>query len=65
MTCSPKQPRKQNPEAKPHPESPTITPERIKRPTQDQETSRISTAQNNRMLPGIAPSEKLHPSIPI
>ena len=38
MTHSPKQPRKRNPKAKPHPESPTMTPECIKSPTQDQET---------------------------
>ena len=67
VTRSPKQPRKRNPKAEPHPESPTMTPERITSPTQDQETetSRISTAQNNRMLSGIAPSEKQHPPIPI
>ena len=67
MTHSPKQSRKRNPKAKPHPESPTMTPECIKSPMQDQETetSQISTAQNNRMLPGIAPSEKQHPPIPI
>ena len=67
VTRSPKQPRKRNPKATPHPESPTMTPEHIKSPMQDQETetSQISTAQNNRMLPGIAPSEKQHPPIPI